>query len=219
MNTRTTRSAFAAVGLMAVAVGCQAPRGYRETAVPESLTLGQLSDLLTREGIKHHVDPGNDVIVTGYETKQYRDSKGGKHVRIILELSTDGKFLEMQCPGAYFYRGEFAREAAALCLAVNYRTRLVEVEYDPRDGEVTSSICLPLIPSQHSGAQIAGCLESLVYSLDKWDPAFRGVFDSGLLPRSAEIDRGLQELMEAFDGVFRGEKLPTKSTATRNRMI
>lgn len=219
MNRRTAGITLAAVSLVAVAVGCQAPRAYHGPSVNEGLTLGQLSDLLTREGIRHHVDRDHGVIVTGYETDRYRDGQGGRHVRIVLELSGNGQLLQMRCGGAYVHRGEFSREVAALCLALNYRTRIVEVEYDPRDGEVAPGIDLPLVPGQYDGGQVAACLKSLVYFLDEFDPAFRAVLATGRLPRSAEIDPGLQQLMEAFEGVFRGERFPIKPAATRGQMI
>ena len=154
------------------------------------MTRGALEDLATTyEEIRRYLDAGGfrysitaeDTILTGFgEMEEYRDVDGRSRLGILITLEESGGYVRFVCPRLYRYLG--VRNKADLfqtCLMLNYWAKLVQFEFDDRDGELRAAIELPVEDAQLTQAQLARCLTALAYLIDRFDPMIRKTISEG----------------------------------------
>jgi hypothetical protein len=144
------------------------------------MTYDQLEKLLKLCGFSASKTE-NEGILTGFSDMEfYRNQDGQTQLVIFLVLEEFGNYLRMTCPRLYRYKeGPYKADLFQSCLMLNYWSKMLQFEYDDRDGEIRCSIKLPLEDNQLTQNQLYRCVTTFAYLLDKFDPMLRKTIQQG----------------------------------------
>jgi hypothetical protein len=154
-------------------------------------SLAQICEFLTAEGLPYRVV--DNKILTGFRTSEYRDTEGDNtlSLMIVLEgLQHDGEFLRVTAPKVYSYTGGPHKAAFfQLLLMISWETRMVQYEYDVRDGEVTATVELAIADSTLTRRQLIFCIHCLARVTEENHQAITAAMTTGEIPKR---DHGLE---------------------------
>ena len=160
-------------------------------------TLQQVKGYLDEKGFKYSIDEKKQLIRTGFNMDHYVDSDGDKSVRIVVRLYEDGEFIEVLAPNLYTYKdGPNALALLQACLIASWRTKMVQFEYDPSDGEIRATIEVPIEDSTMTSRQFHRILGGLLTFVDKFHPMLKEAMDTGKIVPPDDEDRRMTEVME-----------------------
>ncbi len=143
-------------------------------------TLDQISQFLTKREIKHDVKEADNRILTGFKTSRYRDPDGDSGLAIVIQLEEKGEYLTIFCPKVYQYKeGPHALAVMQACLLACYRTKLLQFEYDPSDGEIRAVVEIPLEDAVLTEKQFFRLLFVLPRLIEDLDPLIRKAMTEG----------------------------------------
>jgi len=150
-------------------------------------TLDEIAKYLDEDNLRYQ--RREEDIITGFGTKQYRDSDEDLHIRIVIAPSENGEYLKVFCPGVYNC-SQSPHKAIALqtLLLVSWRTKLVQFEYDENDGEIRAIIEFPLEDALLTKKQLLRCLSGIAQIVDQFDPVIRGALERGVVEWTPEIE-------------------------------
>ena len=141
---------------------------------------------------------------------RYRDPAGAPSLLLIAAVGDDGRYLEMYAPMAFSAR-ECRHKGAlfAAAMHVSYRTKHLQCEYDPADGEVRFSIDVPVCDGDVTAQQLEAMVRTLVQGIDVYAPVFVHVMETGKLDLSlaepkrddATVSGELAELLGEIGGI------------------
>ena len=135
-------------------------------------TIQEISAYLDEDGIKHRCVDDN-TIHTGFQTHTYVDRNDRNHLALVLRLDENGEFVTVFAPYVYQAPKKRAGKLFRGFAAIQYRTKMVRFEFDPRDGEIRASIELPLDDAPLTRPQVVRMVRGLVHSVEHWDPVIR----------------------------------------------
>lgn len=139
-------------------------------------------------GLKLQERGGKLFVVFGM--KAYRDGDGDRMLFIFIKLEEDGEYLELYCPWAWDI--ESSKHAAAFldaCAEVQYRTKLLQFGYDPRDGEIRPTIEWPIEDGTVTSRQLARAIMGMKSLIDEYAPVLDRALATGEidLPELARV--------------------------------
>ncbi|MFU8844980.1 MAG: hypothetical protein ACNA7V_14340, partial [Bacteroidales bacterium] len=131
-------------------------------------TLETIGTYLDEMGMKYVLkDEDRPRILTGFKMKSYRDTDGDPSLSIVIALLENGEYLKIFAPNCYSYKdGPHKRALFEACLAISWRTKLIQFEYDPSDGEVRCIVEWPLEDAPLTKRQLERSLKGIVNLLD-----------------------------------------------------
>ncbi len=133
-----------------------------------AMTLDQITDLLDQLELTYQRQDG--YVFLTMETQVYRDPEknGNKALTLMIELMEDGEFFTLLAPRAYFVLGGHQDAFLRACARVQWRTKLVQFEWDATDGEVRPIIELPLEDAALTRRQLQRCIFALCSIVDQY---------------------------------------------------
>ena len=162
-------------------------------------TLEQVASFLDADGLKYRLE--DDVIRTGFQTLTYRDSDGDPGIGLVIkleELDHDGEFLKIIATNIYNYaEGPHKAELLQLLLMISWETKMIQFEYDVRDGEVRAIVEFPIADSTLTKRQFMYCLHSIALVADERHEAIVAAMTTGELPERDD-DENLADLWREF---------------------
>lgn len=172
-----------------------------------AVTLSTVKEFLDQMELKYDVREDDDYIITGFKTEHYLDKDGDKHLTVIIALLENGEYVKVLAPRAYSYKEtEHLSALMKALLVMSYRTKLVQWEYDPSDGEVRAMIEFPLEDSTLTKKQLGRCIFGLVQLLDDYHDVFIHAVETGELDLNLEHNKQeepssqMQDLLETAVG-------------------
>jgi len=158
-----------------------------------STTIEEIKGFLDAEDLKYDHDAGDCYIRTGFKTEHYANHEGRKSLRIIIELVEGGEFIKFMAPKAY----NIPKDASSFhkmalfqtLLHISYRTKMVQFEYDPGDGEIRANIEFPLEDALLTQKQMSRCLSCLTGVMDHYHEQINDAIHSGITPESEEEEK------------------------------
>lgn len=143
-------------------------------------SLSEIMQFMRNIGWKAKIPDGKNFVVTGFRTDQYRDSDGDNYLQVIIRVDENGEFLEVFSPMVYKYKdGPYKLPLFQACLMVSWRTKMLQFEYDERDGEIRAIVEFPLEDANLTERQLARVINGLVHLVDHFDETFRRVMENG----------------------------------------
>ena len=143
-------------------------------------TYKELQSFLDQGGFRYSFTAEGHILTGLGEMEFYRDVDQKARLGVLMILEEGGSYLKMICPRLYVYDGKrHAGDVFQSFLMLNYWTHLIQFEYDDRDGEFRASIELPLEDGNLTYNQLARCLSSLAYLIDRIDPLVRKTLREG----------------------------------------
>ncbi len=161
-------------------------------------TLTEISNFLEEEELNYHYNEEEDVIITGFSTKNYVDGDGDKHLGMVIKLEDNGEFLKIFTPSCYSVPNETNRAALMqTLLMVSWRTRMIQFEYDDSAGEIRAIIEFPLEDAILTHKQFMRAVQGLVQIVDRYHPVMHKALTEGVIAFEGSKDP-LEELQDAF---------------------
>ena len=142
-------------------------------------TLQEIASFLQANDLKFR-ERDETTIVTGFSgLDHYRDTDGDPAIGIVIRLEEDGRYLKIFAPNAYKIPVEDAGPVLQACSMVQWRTKLVQFEYDESDGELRPIVEFPLEDSALTERQLMRCVHGLVQLVDHYHGVLVRARDEG----------------------------------------
>ena len=182
-------------------------------------TIEELAAILEADGLKYRIVDG--LIRTGFLTEHYKCADGPIGLPLVIALEEDGEFLKIVAPTVYSYKeGPYKAQLFQTLLLVSYRTKMVQFEYDPADGEVRAIIEFPIEDGTITSRQLLRCVRAIAEIVDQFHESIVAAMTKGELPKHpaeddeelAQMWRDFQEFLEKkrrAEGASPGEGLPS----------
>ena len=147
-------------------------------------TLSHVTGLLDAAGLKYATR--DEYVLISFTMDRYTDASGDKTLKLIVQLENDGRYFKLFAPKAFVAAGEHADAFLRAATIVQWRTKLIQFEFDPSDGEVRPIVEFPLEDAVLTQAQLEMCIRGLVSLMDQYyEPLHRAIttgeveFDDG----------------------------------------
>lgn len=164
-----------------------------------AMTLQEISGLLNEVDIRHQVKEDKKYIVSVWSCDKYKDHAGNKSLGVIVRLEEDGEFIKAFVPSLYKYKEgpnlPFVLEA---CMYVSWRTKMIQFEYDPSDGEIRAMVEFPIEDGKVTAKQLRRILGGFPYIVDEYDEMIRTAIEQGKFAPKKEDDDGIRELLSTM---------------------
>lgn len=147
-------------------------------------TLAEVSHFLDQRDLKYGVS-NDTTIVTGFgDLASYRDDDGEPHLRVVIQIQEDGRYIQIFAPEAYRVPEENAGPFLQACAMIQWRTKLIQFEYDAEDGEVRPVVEFPLMDALLTSSQLMRAVNGLVELVD----SYHGVLDRAATEGIVQFD-------------------------------
>jgi hypothetical protein len=162
-----------------------------------------------------------------FSTSSYVNPEGEPSLLMICRLEDNGEYLELFAPNALDSSGCKYKAALFSCmLYLALRTRHLQVEHNPEDGEARFAIDMLVADGAVTKAQLDGMISCLTVLLERYYPVFRHAMDTGKIdlnlawkPQLAAAESNdapspdLQALIDQVGGIDKLEALVKASRA------
>ncbi len=99
---------------------------------------------------------------------------------VFIKLDEKGEFVHFYEPQRYKYAdGEYKEKVLETLLAIQWESKMLQWEYDPRDGEIRACIELPLEDALLTKRQFLRVLHGLVQMMDGYHERIKRVMETG----------------------------------------
>ncbi len=168
-------------------------------------TLDEVSHFLEQRDLKFSVQDDN-TIVTGFGgLAAYRDDDGDAHLRVVIQVQEDGRYLQIFAPEAYRVPAESAGPFLQACAMIQWRTKLIQFEYDAQDGEVRPVVEFPLMDALLTSSQLMRAVNGLVELVDTYHPVLERAAREGVV--QFDSDDGEAEMLSSLLSGYSPETL------------
>ncbi len=143
-------------------------------------TYTEIRGFLDELKIKYQAQDDREEVGMFWTTQNYTDRKGDKSLLLVLRLLEKGELLQVFAPQVYSYKdGPHKLAVLQACLMADWRTKLVQFEYDAADGEIRATVDLPLEDAKLTARQLRRVIRSVVGVVDEFDPFIRKAVETG----------------------------------------
>jgi len=119
-------------------------------------------------------------IVTGFSMSNYVDKDGDHGLQLLIHLDEEGEMVKFVAPHVYQCNDSSKEPALTKALAaVAFHSKLLQMEYDPSDGEARAMIDLPLEDASLTQKQFKRPLHAMKEIIDAYDPVVRKALEEG----------------------------------------
>lgn len=171
----------------------------------------EVQQFLNEDGLNYQVEQSSNSVLISFPMTDYTCPKtGSESLLIVVALDENGEYIQVFAPFCFSVEGvPFPEAAKSACLEFCYKTKLLQVEYDPEDGEIRMIIEFPLEDSNLTSRQLLRCVHSLKSLVDDFAPLFHQAASTGECDWTAvesatpgSLDRmELADLVQAAGGV------------------
>jgi hypothetical protein len=148
-------------------------------------TLSAISDMMHTLGIKHDVrnTGSSSCIVSAWTAEQYRDEEGQGTLLMVVALEENGEYLKCFFPKAFMVPSDHPHREAAFraMLMYQWKTKLIQFEWDESDGEVRPIIEFPLEENTLKPKQLHRCIQGLISLTDRFSPILERALEEGVV--------------------------------------
>jgi len=174
-------------------------------------TIKQITEFLDAEGMKYSVEDG--FIRTGFETTNYRDTDGKSAVHLVIaldSLESEGEFLKVVAPNVYKYPdGPHKAALFQLLLMISWNTKMIQYEYDARDGEVRAIVEFPIADSMLTQRQLMYCMHGIASLIDENHAVVVAAMTKGEIPKPSNEEEEMAGLWAEFQAFLEQKKRAT----------
>jgi hypothetical protein len=173
---------------------------FEKESAEMAMTLGETAKIAGETGLPFERQ-GLSRLVFTIPTDRYRNLSGERSLRVVLQLNEDGEYVTIYAPNAFNISAKSSEVFIRACMQIQWKTRLVQFEYDSVDGEIRPVVEFPLEDSGLTTRQISRCLRGVAAILDEYYLTLHKASVEGVLqfPRDnveEDIDRIRTRLKE-----------------------
>lgn len=142
-------------------------------------TLQEIAGFLDDSGLRH--DLRDEHLLIPFETDAYRNPDGEPTLLLAIRLEEDGRYFKLFAPTAFRAVGEFRDAFLRAAAIVQWKTKLVQFEFDEDDGEVRPIVEFPLEDAPLTRRQLDRCIRGLVQLLEVYATPLRTALVTGVV--------------------------------------
>lgn len=115
-----------------------------------------------------------------FKTDKYVNPETGQNILLIfLQLDEDGEYLKLQCPMAWKIKGRNVDDFLRACMMIQWRTKLIQFEYDESDGEIRPMIEWPIEDGTVTVKQLIRAIYGMKHLVDDYAPVLDRALETG----------------------------------------
>lgn len=149
-------------------------------------SLREISGFLDDLGLQHEIR--DDHVIVPFSTDHYRDPEGDPTLLLAIRLEEEGAYFKLFAPSAFRATGEFTDAFLRAAAIVQWKTKLVQFEYDETDGEVRPIVEFPLEDARLTAAQLGRCVRGMVQLLEVYATPLRTALATGVIDFGDETE-------------------------------
>jgi hypothetical protein len=115
----------------------------------------------------------------GFKSKNFRQPDGTQGIFVVVELSEDGEYVKIFSPGAFRIDGEHVDPFLRACSMIQWRTKLIQFEFDENDKEVRPIVEFPIEDAPLTARQLGRCVNGLCTLLDQYYDTLKKALETG----------------------------------------
>lgn len=143
-----------------------------------AMTLDELTAMLDDIGIKKRERRDDDVIF-GFGTESYRAPNGAEGILLVAQLDENGEYFQVYAPMAFKVKPDHQEAFLKACMMIQWKTKLIQFEFDASDGEIRPVIEFPLEDNKLTRKQLARCIGGLCQIVDRYYTVLNKANDTG----------------------------------------
>lgn len=145
-----------------------------------STSYQEIKALLEEGGFRYEITSEGNILTGFGEMESYLDVERRPRLGVLILIEENGSYVRLVCPRLYRYEGRrFRADLFQSCLMINYWAKLIQFEFDDRDGELRAGVELLVEDAKLTLAQLSRSLTSLAYLVDMLDPLLRKTLREG----------------------------------------
>jgi len=157
-------------------------------------SLREVSDFLDDLGLQHEIQ--DDHVLLPFATEHYRDPEGEASLLMAVHLEEGGHYLKVFVPNAFRAAGEHTDAFLRAAAIVQWKTKLVQFEFDETDGEVRAIVEFPIEDARLTAGQLGRCVHGLVQLLEAYAEPLQAALDTGVIAFGEETSPMAEALGE-----------------------
>lgn len=177
-----------------------------------AMTIQEVEELVREIGLKFGQEDGR--IVLGCGTKAYTNAHGRTMLFVRISLWEGGEYIRIEAPYAMKAAGPHVETFLKACMMAQWRTKLIQFEYDEKDGEIRPVVEFPLEDGKITSKQLGRCLLGLVSLMDGLYPTLERALDEGVIdfPEVKRSSRAREiEAIESLIASIEAQSSPDQS--------
>jgi len=148
-----------------------------------AMTLNDCAEMLSRQGMRHHVDAEEGVIRGVFLTRHYRNPRGERLAIVRIDMPDDGHRCRVSIPRAFTPGADATAACLTLCRAAA-DTPLIGIEYDA-DGEGLRLVAEAVVEDGSlTPLQLLSMIDAIVAAAEAWHVALVGATPAAKAGRS-----------------------------------
>ena len=162
-----------------------------------AVTYDEIKQFLDKAKLNYFFNNDPESIILSYSTENYIDAKGEKSLRLVIGLRENGEYFNIFAPSAYKINNtKHKLYALQAFMMTQWKTKLIQFEYDDSDGEIRPIIEFPLEDAKLGEKQFHRLLQGIVGIIDNYDPVIRKAMETGKIEFPASKSKsGLDEII------------------------
>lgn len=184
-----------------------------------AVTIDQIAQMLAELGLKYE-KKSDTVIITAFHTKKYRHPGGAQALPLVIELSENGEYFKVFSPMAFQIQGEHVDAFLKACMMIQWKTKLIQFEYDANDGEIRPIVEFPIEDGTITKAQLQRCLYGITQIVDEFYPTLEKAARTGEIEFPDDpTEQSLSLLLRLAQRIASGEALSAEERSTLESLI
>ncbi|GET20982.1 hypothetical protein [Prolixibacter denitrificans] len=173
--------------------------------------LNEISRFFYEEDLRFKTNQNDNSIISGFATSNYINPDGEKNLLMVVKLEEDGKYIKIFAPNAFLVPQDKASLFAQVCGMIQWKTKLIQFEYDNTDGEVRPIIEFPIEDSTLTKKQLMRCVHGMILILDEYFMTLDRTIKHGIIEFADEnSENQLAVLLDALPAELLEEVLRQK---------
>lgn len=187
-----------------------------------AMTIDDIAGILDRMDFKYRRHDDTSIAFSMTMDRFIDPDNDSKSLMLVVQLLEDGEYFQMYAPAAFRVKGEHQDAFLRACAMIQWRTKLIQFEWDERDGEVRPVIEFPLEDGQVTLKQFRRCVGGMVSLMDEFYPILHRAAQEGVVAFEPEQDPGVDALLarikEAAGGDLADEDLARRLQEVLDRL-
>jgi hypothetical protein len=143
-------------------------------------SLSEIEQFLKEENLRYTLL--DEYIRTSFATDSYVDAEGDKSIFVVIKPEESGEYFKLITPNLYSYlSGPHKAALFQALLSISWKTKLLQFEYDERDGEIRGIVEFPLEDANLTRRQLLRCINGMVQIIDEYHPIIMNAMRNGVI--------------------------------------
>ncbi len=143
-------------------------------------SVDQVAGYLDEMGLNYTRQSDSPTIITGFQTQNYVNRNGDHSIMIVIAIEENGEFIKVFAPLMYSYpQGPHTEAIMQTLLNISYLTKMLQFEFDSKDGEIRAMVEFPIEDSTLTLKQLARCISVITMLGDHYHSIIFEAIDKG----------------------------------------